>query len=277
MKYRTLDEWNRAANEYEQSGSGGTAQDFLFGNRESVVSDLLESEFGPVERESYNRELVRREVEALKEEDHIKNWSTLIQGKDKGKLTADLNQKIRGERDQRNIALSLGMSALNEVNGNLIVERRPKTPTEREVRQYLSDEMGTGLTSSLAGVGLNQSEKTLVKGDKARALDRAMELWCGIQPSAGYPLSGVPSAGGHLISRKWSNDMGIPEQITARHNMEFEGDKDNETRGEHRGKYAADLSFKRFLTYLDESDLTTEQKDQIFYCIDNIGTTPEWM
>ena len=279
MKYKSLDEWKRAALEYEKSNTGGSAADFMYGNQENIQSDLLEAELGEIGRKAYNHALVKREaLDPLQADVHLNEWGEIIQGKeeDKGKITASLDSKLRNNRDERNTALSLGMSAVNEANGPLLVEKRPETPLNKEVRQFLTDNIATGLTSKLAGVGLNPAETSVVKGDKDRAVDRLMDLWNGYQPSVGYPFDGVPVAGGHLLSRKWSEDIGVPEQITARYNMEFEGDKDNVTRGEHRGRYAGDLSFRRFLSYLDETNLSEEEKSDIKYAVNNLGTTPDW-
>ena len=207
---------------------------------------------------------------------HLKNVRNIKQDGVQ-KITAELDTDLlNSDISERNTALSLGMAALNETNGALIVERRKEAPLDKEVRQYFKNNISKGLTSALAGVGLQSAEKSVVKGDLNRAVDRLMELYNGYQPSVGYPLDALKVAGGHLLSRKWSNEIGVPDQIIGRHNMEFEGDIDNSTRGEHRGKFAADLQMRRFYKYLEDSNLSPKEINNIKYTIDNLGTTPDW-
>lgn len=155
--------------------------------------------------------------------------------------------------------LSLGMAALNENQGENLADPIPNSKINQEIHQRLFDHfMGRtnhGLRSALASMGLEEHERKQYRQKDIqtalRAADRAAELISGRQQSAGYPITGgMQIVGGHLIGRATSKGIGMPEQITARNNMEVEGALEGQSRHEYRGKIAAERLKNKFIKSL---------------------------
>ena len=173
-----------------------------------------------------------------------------------GKLQATPH---KGDASKFEKTLSLGMAMLNEMGEENLAAPIPDSPINREMHARLVDHfMGRsdhGLRSALATMGLEEAESKPMRqkdiGVATRAADRAMEIIAGRQNSAGYPMTGgMQIVGGHLIGRATSKAIGMPEQITARNNMEVEGASEGQSRHEYRGKVAAERLKKKFLKEL---------------------------
>jgi hypothetical protein len=256
--------WHTLADEYVAKGKNepewGSREDFLTSNYENIISDIAREKLGELGETAVDHSLLRQlGVEAL--DSHM----DLREGPD-NLLYGGMSQNFSGPQTDWNTGLSLGLSAINEVNGSKLNTSRVN-PTLESARDIILNDLSHGTKSNLATVGLESSEKSGIRKNlpavDERAADRVYELITGINPTAGYSYDQLRVAGGHGIARKTAKEIGIPELITARHNMEFEGDLDNEVRHEHRGKTAAGRSLERLARLLGESDMTHSTAERL--------------
>ena len=172
-------------------------------------------------------------------------------------------------------ALSLGMTAMNEIAGEPLANPIPDTPLNREIHTRLVDHFkgrsNHGLRSALGGMGLVSKEKQqFTVGDRVsdaalldrvahRAADRCMEMMSGRQATAGYPITSIPIVGGHQIGRATSIRNETPEQIMYDGNMEVEGSLEGQSRHEYRGRKAADKTSKKLFEYLASDAVNSKE------------------
>ena len=182
-------------------------------------------------------------------------------------------------------ALSLGMTAMNEIAGESLAAPIPDTPLNREIHSRLVDHFkgrsNHGLRSALSGMGLVSKEKqkftvkdrntdaALLDRVAHRAADRCMELMSGRQLTAGYPITSIPVVGGHQIGRATSIRNKMPEQIMYDGNMEVEGALEGQSRHEYRGRKAADLTAKKLFEYLASDAVNSKEALKV---IDTMAT-----
>jgi len=256
--------WHILADDYVAKGRNepewGSKEDFLISNYENIISDIAREELGELGEAAVDHSILRQiGVEELKSHMDLREGSDNLS-------YGGMSQNFSGPQTDWNTGLSLGLSAINEVNGSKLNTSRVN-PTVEKIRDIILNDLSHGTKSNLATVGLEGPEKSVIREDftavEERAADRLHDLIKGINPMAGYSYDQLRLAGGHGIARKTAKEIGIPELITARHNMEFEGDLDNEVRHEHRGKTAAGRSLERLARLLGESDMTHSTAERL--------------
>ena len=206
----------------------------------------------------------------------------------KHELAADPNKFIlAGKLNQRpaqqspfQVALSLGMTAMSEAGGETLAAPMPDSKINREIHsrlvQHFMGRTNHGLRTDLATMGLEGDEKKLFTSTSTkhdpkvqqlasiRAADRALEIITGRHKTSGYPITGEQNiVGGHEIGRKTSIINEQPEQITQRHNMNVEGELEGQVRHEHRGRKAADLTYKKLVNYLASDAINAATAERV--------------
>ena len=207
-------------------------------------------------------------------------------------LGGRLRGKPQGDTSVFQEALSLGMTALNEKNAEMLADPMPDSPVNRQLKQRLvehfSGRTNHGLRTALATMGLESPERKLysnsaikalegearaakIKAISERAAARAMELISGRQVSAGYPITGdIDIVGGHQVGRATSIKNETPEQILFDGNMEVEGGAEGRVRHELRGRKAADLLKKKLINYLASDAITGPESLRVLDTLDVI-------